>query len=79
MFSLPVREDLEDEFGASAVEFEVAQFVEAAQVDAAGGRWSWTGARRRRLDQLVDQGGDGGVADPVAGFRGRCSQSDQQM
>ena len=64
---LPFGEDLEQQFGAAAVEFHVAEFVEAEQIDAAvagdgPGQLLVVGG----LDELVDQLGGQGVADPVA-------------
>ena len=38
LFLLPFGEDLEEEFGASAVEFHVAEFVDHEQVDPAVSR-----------------------------------------
>jgi hypothetical protein len=73
-------EDLEEQFGAAAVEFEVAQFVQAEQVDAAvAGDGAGEGLVVGGFDEFVDQGGGGGVADPVAGFGGCGAQADEQV
>jgi hypothetical protein len=79
-FLFPLGEDLEEQFGAAAVQFEVAQLIQAEQVDAAVagdglGQVPVVGG----LDQLVDQGCGGGVADPVTRFGGGGAQSYQQM
>lgn len=71
---------LEEQFGAAAVEFHVAEFVEAEQVDAAV-----AGHRLRQLlvvgcfDEFVDQLRGEGVADAVAGLGGRGPEGDQQV
>src|SRR5205814_9692748 len=76
----PFGEHLEEQFSAAAVEFEVAQLVQAEQVDAAVagdglGQVPVVGG----LDQFVDQCCGGGVAHAVAVFGGGDSQSYQQM
>ena len=73
-------QDLEEQFGAAAVKFHVAQFVQAEQVDAAVagdglGQLLVVGG----LDELVDQFGGQRVADPEAGLGGRGAQRDQQV
>jgi hypothetical protein len=66
---LAFGEHLEQQLGAAAVEFEVAQFVEAEQVDpAVAGDGAGEVFVVGGLDELVDQGGGGDVADPVAGL-----------
>jgi hypothetical protein len=72
-----IGEDLEEQFGAAAVEFHVA---DAQQVDAAvtgdglvellvlGG-----------LDELVDELGGQDVADAVSGGRRGSAQADEQV
>ena len=77
---LPFGQDLEQQLGAAAVEFHVAEFVDAEQVDAAVagdglGQLLLVGG----LDQLVDELGGQGVADPVAGHGGLGAQRDQQV
>ena len=77
---LPLGEDLEEQFGAAAVELQVAQLVEAEKIDAAVagdrlGQLLVVGG----LDELVDQLGGQGVADPVAGLGGGGAQADQQV
>ncbi len=53
---LAFGEDLEEEFGTAAVEFEVAEFVEAEQVDAAvAGDDFGQGAVIVGFGELVDQ------------------------
>jgi hypothetical protein len=60
-------EDLEQQLGAAPVQLEVAQFVQAEQVDAAvAGDGAGQGLVVGGLDELVDQRGGGEVADPVA-------------
>ena len=69
---LPFGEDLEEQLGAAPVEFHVAELVDAEQVDAAV---AGDGLGQLRvvggLDELVDQLGGQGVADPVARPRRR--------
>src|SRR5258707_6465118 len=77
---LPLGEYLEQQLGAAPVELEVAQLVQAQQVDpAVAGDGAGQGFVVGGLDQLVDQGGGGGVADPVAVLRGGGAQPDQQV
>ena len=77
---LAFGEDLEQEFGAAAVEFHVAEFVDAEQVDAAV-----AGDRLRQhllisgLDEFVHQPGGEGVADTEAFLGGDRRQGDQQV
>ncbi len=81
--ALPVLafgEDLEQQFGAAAVQREVAELVEAEQVDpaAAGddlGQLAVVGG----LGELVDQARGQHVADAVAGFSGGRAQRDEQV
>ena len=61
---LAFGEDLEQQLGAAAVELEVAQLVQAEQVDAAvAGDGAGQGLVVGGLDELVDQRGRGDVAD----------------
>ena len=68
---LAFGEDLEQQLGAAAVEFEVAELVADQQIDAAV-----AGDRLRQLfvvgglDELVDQLGGEDVADRVPGLGG---------
>src|SRR6516162_11095974 len=67
----PLRQDLEEKLGAAPVEFHVAEFIDAEQVDAAVavdglGELPVVGG----LHELVDELGGQGVADPVAGHGG---------
>jgi len=76
----PLRQDLEEELRAAPVEFHVAEFVDAEQVDAAVavdglGELPVIGG----LDELVDELGGQGVADPVAGHGGLGAQGDEQV
>lgn len=71
-------DDLEEEFGAAGVEVDVADFVEAEQVDAGiaandAGELVVGGG----FGELVDQGGGGDVADPAALFGGGGAQCDE--
>jgi hypothetical protein len=77
---LAFGEHLEQQLGAAAVEFEVAQLIEAEQVDPAvagdgAGEMFVVGG----FDEFVDQGGGGDVADAVAGLGGGDPQPDQQV
>jgi hypothetical protein len=77
---LPLGEYLEEKFGAAAVEFHVSQLVQAEKIHSAVagdrlGQLLVVGG----LDQLVDQLGGKGVADPVAGHRGLGAKGDQQV
>ena len=79
-FLLPFGQDLEEELGAAAVEFHVAELVDAEQVDAAVavdglGELPVVGG----LDELVDELGGEGVADAVAGHGGLGAQGDEQV
>ena len=77
---LAFGEDLEQQFGAAAVQLEVAQFVQAEQVDAAvAGDGAGQGLLIGGLDELVDQRGRGGVLDPVTVLGGGGAQPDQQV
>src|SRR5258705_3550490 len=77
----PLGEDLEQQLGAAPVQFEVAELIEAEQVDAAvAGNGAGQGLVVGGLDQLVDQRrGGGGVLDPVAVLGGGGAQPDQQV
>ncbi len=75
---LAFGEDLEEQFGVAAVEFHVAELVEAEQVDAAvagdgPGQLPVVGG----FDEFVDQLRGQGVADFVAGFGGGGAQADE--
>src|SRR6516225_2394928 len=77
---LALGEDLEQQLGAAPVELEVAQLVQAEQVDAAvAGDGAGQGLVVGGLDELVDQCGGGDVADPVAGLGGGGAQPDEQV
>src|SRR5260221_11032501 len=77
---LALGEHLEQQLGAAPVQLEVAELVEAEQVDAAvAGDGAREGLVVGGLDELVDQGGGGAVADPVAGLGGGGAQPDQQV
>ena len=77
---LAFGEYLEEQFRAAPVQFQVAQFVQAEQVDAAvAGDAAGQALVVGGLDELVDQGGGGGVADPVAGLGGGDAQPDEQV
>src|SRR6266568_4190605 len=77
---LAFGEYLEQQLGAAPVELEVAELVQAQQVDAAvAGDGAREGLVVGGLDQLVDQRGGGGVADPVAVLGGGGAQGDQQV
>jgi hypothetical protein len=70
---------LEEQFGAAAVEFHIAEFVEAEQVDAAvaggdAGQLLVVGG----FGELIHQLGREGVADPVAGLGGGDSRADER-
>ena len=75
-FLLAFGQHLEEEFGAAAIEFHVAEFVDAEQIDPAVtgdglGQDHLVGG----LDQFVDQLRGQGVADPVAGHGGFGAQA----
>ena len=77
---LAFGEHLEQQLSAAPVELEVAQFVEAEQVDpAVAGDGAGEVFVVGGLDEFVDQGGSGDVADPVAGLGGGDPQPDQQV
>jgi hypothetical protein len=76
---LALGEDLEEELGAAAVEFHVAELVDHEEVDAAVpgdrlGELLVVGG----LDEFVDQFRGQDVADPVAVFGGCGAQGDEQ-
>ena len=73
-------EHLEQQFRAAAIEFEISEFVEAEQVDAAVAGYGFgqvlvVGG----LDELVDQRGGGDVADLEPGLRGGGPEPDEQV
>ena len=79
-FLFPFRQNLEEQLGAAPVEFHVAELVDAEQVDAAVagdglGELLVVGG----LDELVDQLGGQGVADPEPGHGGLGAQGDEQV
>ena len=77
---LAFGEDLEQQLGAAPVQLEVAQLVQAEQVDAAvAGDGAGQGLVVGGLDELVDQRGGGDVPDPVAVLGGGGAQPDQQV
>ena len=68
---LAFGDDLEEQLGAAGVDLDVAEFVQAEQVEppVAGdhaGQVAFVGG----LDEFVDQAGSGDVADPAALFAG---------
>ncbi len=72
----PLGQNLEQQFGAASVQFHVAQFVDAEQVDSAVagdglGQLLVVGG----LDEFVDQFRGQGVADPVALLGGGGAQA----
>src|SRR5581483_10838619 len=77
---LALGEDLEEEFGPAAVELDVAELVEAEQLEAGvaadePGQPSFVGG----FGEFVDQLGGGDVADPPALFACGHPEPDQQM
>src|ERR1022692_5045666 len=77
---LAFGEDLEQQLGAAAVELEVAELVQAEQVDAAvAGDGAREGLVVGGLDEFVDQRGGGRIAHPVAVLGGGGAQPDQQV
>ena len=79
-FLFAFGEDLEQQFGASAVELEVAELVEAEQVDApVAGDDLGEGAVVVGFGEFVHEPGGEHVADPVAGFGGGGADADQQV
>jgi hypothetical protein len=78
--SLPLRQHLEQQLSAPAVQLHVAKFVYAQQIDASvAGDGLGQDPLVRRLDQLVDQLGGECVADPEAGHGGLGAERDQQV
>jgi hypothetical protein len=76
LFSL--GENLEQQFGAAAVELDVAELVDAKQVEApvAGdesGEASFVGG----FDEFVDQLRAGGVTHPASLFAGGDAETDE--
>src|ERR1700733_2515522 len=77
---LAFGEDLEEQLGAAPVQLEVAQLVQAEQVDAAvAGDGAGQGLVVGGLDQLVDQRRGGDIPDPAAVLGGGGAQPDEQM
>ena len=77
---LAFGDDLEQQLGAAGVELDVAELVEAEQVEAAvagddAGQASFVGG----FDEFVDELGGGGVADPAALFAGGDAEADEQV
>jgi hypothetical protein len=77
---LAFGEDLEQQFGSGLVEVEVAQFVQAEQVDAAvagdgAGEFLLVGG----FGEFVDEVRGGCVADAHSGFGDGCADADQQV
>ena len=77
---LAFGDDLEEQFGSAGVDVDVAELVEAEQVEAAvaaddPGQDSFVGG----FDEFVDQLGGGGVADASSLFAGGQAQSDEEM
>jgi hypothetical protein len=77
---LAFGDDLEEEFGAAGVDLDVAEFVEAEQVQAGvaahdAGQLAVIGC----FDQFVDQVRGGDVADAAALFAGGQAQPDEQV
>jgi hypothetical protein len=77
---LAFGQDLEEQLGPSGIELDVAELVQAEQVEASvAGDDAAEPALVGRLGQLVDQLGAGGVADPVALLAGGQAEADQQV
>src|SRR5512142_945460 len=77
---LAFGEDLEQQLGAAPVQLEVAELIQAQQVDpAVPGDGAGQGLVVGGLDELVDQRGGGDVADPAAVFGGGGAQPDEQV
>ena len=77
---LAFGDDLEQQLGAAGVELDVAEFVEAEQVEPAvaaddAGQAPFVGG----FDEFVDQLGGGDVADPAALFAGGQAETDEEM
>ena len=77
---LAFGDDLEQQLGASGVDLDVAELVEQQQVEAAvagddPGQAPFVGG----FDELVDQLGGGGVADPPALLAGGQAEPDEQV
>ena len=73
-------EDLEEQLGAAGVELDVAEFVEAEQVESAvagddAGESSFVGG----FDEFVDELRGGDVADSAALFAGGDAEPDEQV
>jgi hypothetical protein len=78
--SFSFGQDLEEEFGAAAVEFHVAELVDAQKIDSAVagdglGQLFLVGG----IDELVDEFRRQDVLDPIASHRGLGAQCDQQV
>jgi len=79
-FLLALGQDLEQQFGATLVEFHVAEFVEAEQFDpAVAGDGPRQLAFISGLDEFVDELGREDVADLVSGLGGGGPQADEQV
>jgi hypothetical protein len=79
-FSSRFGEDLEEEFGAAAVQFHIAELIDAEQVDAAVagdglGQHLFVGG----FDGFVYEPGGQGVFDPVTLLRRGGAEADEQV
>ena len=75
-----LRTSLEEQFGSAGVDVDVAEFVEAEQVETAvaaddAGKDAFVGG----FDEFVDKLGGGDVADASSLFAGCQAQSDEEM
>ena len=71
---------MEEQFGSAGVDVDVAEFVEAEQVETAvaaddAGKDAFVGG----FDEFVDKLGGGDVADASSLFAGCQAQSDEEM
>lgn len=80
VFLFSLGEDLEEEFSASAVQFHVAQFVDAKQIDPpVAGDGLCQDFLVCSFDEFVYEPGGEGVFDPVALLGGGSAESDEQV
>ena len=79
-FLFSFGEDLEQQFGASGVELDVAELVEAEQVESAvAGDDARQASVVGGFGEFVDQLGGGGVADPASLLAGGDAEPDEEM
>ena len=77
---LALGEDLEQQLGAAGVELDVAELVDAEQVQAAvAGDEAGEAAFVGGFDEFVDELGAGGVADPASLLAGGDAEPDEQV